>query len=144
MADSAEVWREVLCIVDERVVGKDNTVAWNGKRLQIPASRLRPHFVKATVRVHEYPDGTASVFLGPHRLARFAVDGAEIVSAPIRSSLASCSEPSRPSPCGARAHRAALTAPARDAFIDVRAGTEKRASSRTNKHTSGELHTAPA
>jgi len=87
VADSAEVWREVLCIVDERVVGKDNTVAWNGKRLQIPASRLRPHFVKATVRVHEYPDGTASVFLGPHRLARFAVDGAEIVSAPIRSSL---------------------------------------------------------
>jgi len=144
VADSAEVWREVLCIVDERVVGKDNTVAWNGKRLQIPASRLRPHFVKATVRVHEYPDGTASVFLGPHRLARFAVDGAEIVSAPIRSSLASCSEPSRPSPCGARAHRAALTAPARDAFIDVRAGAEKRASSRTKKHISGELHTAPA
>lgn len=144
VADSAEVWREVLCIVDERVVGKDNTVAWNGKRLQIPASRLRPHFVKATVRVHEYPDGTASVFLGPHRLARFAVDGAEIVSAPIRSSLASCSEPSRPSPCGTRGSRAALTAPARDAFIDVRAGAEKRASSRTKKHISGELHTAPA
>jgi transposase len=67
VADAAEVWREVLCIVEERVVAKDNTVAWNGKRLPIPASRLRPHFVKAAVRVHEYPDGTASVFLGPHR-----------------------------------------------------------------------------
>jgi len=140
VADAAEVWREVLCIVDERVVGKDNTVAWNGKRLQIPASRLRPHFVKATVRVHEYPDGTVSVFLGPHRLARFAMDGAEIVSAPIPLSVASCSKPSRPSP-GGRAKGAALTAPPRDAFIDMRAGAEKRASSRTKKHTSGELQT---
>ena len=30
------------------------------------------------VRVHEYPDGTVSVFLGPHRLARFAPDGQQI------------------------------------------------------------------
>jgi transposase len=141
VADSAEVWREVLCIVEERVVGKDNTVAWNGKRLQIPESRLRPHFVKATVRVHEYPDGTASVFLGPHRLARFAMDGAEIVSAPIPQSLAPCSQPSRPSPAG-RAKGAALTAPARGAFAGVLAGTEKRASSRTKKHAPGELHNA--
>jgi transposase len=144
VADAAEVWREVLCIVEERVAGKDNTVAWNGKRLQIPESRLRPHFVKATVRVHEYPDGTASVFLGPHRLARFGMDGAEIVSAPIRSSLASCSERSRPSPCGARGNRAALTAPPRDALDEARAGAEKRASSRTKKHASGELHNATA
>lgn len=141
VADKAEVWREVLCIVEERVVGKDNTVAWNGKRLQIPPSRLRPHFVKATVRVHEYPDGTASVFLGPHQLARFDAGGAEIVSAPAAISLAPCSKPSRPSPAG-RAKGAALTAPPRGAFIDVRAGTEKRASSRTKKRTSGELHTA--
>ena len=30
-----------------------------GLSLQIPPSPLRPHFVKATVRVHEYPDGAS-------------------------------------------------------------------------------------
>ena len=133
VADRAGAWREILCIEEERVVAKDNTLAWNGRRLQIPASRLRPHFVKASVRVHEYPDGTVSVFLGPHRLASYTAEGTEIVAAPIRSSLASCSQPSRPSPYGARASRAALTAAARDALPERRVGTEKRASSRTKK-----------
>jgi hypothetical protein len=56
----------------------DNTIAWSGRRLHLPESRLRPHFVKAVVRVHAYPDGTVSVFLGPHRLARFAANGQQI------------------------------------------------------------------
>jgi len=132
VADAAGAWREILCVADERVVGNDNTVAWDGKRLQIPASRLRPHFAKASVRVHEYPDGTASVFLGPHRLATFTSAGAEIVAAPTRSSLASCSEPSRPSPRG-RAKCAALTAPARAALNELRVETKKRAASQTKK-----------
>src|SRR5207253_5084807 len=51
---------------------------WSGRRLQMPESRLRPHFVKALVRVHAYPDGTVSAFLGPHRLATFAADGQQI------------------------------------------------------------------
>ena len=38
-------------------MGNDNTVKWQRLSLQLPPSRLRPHFVKATVRVHEYPDG---------------------------------------------------------------------------------------
>src|SRR5215203_6572452 len=75
VADRAEAWREILCVIEERTVGNDNTIAWQGRRLQLPASRLRPHFVKATVRVHEYPDQTVSVFLGPHRLASYASDG---------------------------------------------------------------------
>ena len=143
VADTAGVWRETLCVAEDRVVGNDNTVAWAGRRLQIPPSRLRPHFVKASVRVHEYPDGAVSVFLGPHRLAAFDAGGTAIVSAPAAMSLAPCSEPSRPSPAG-RAKGAALTAPAREAPTGVRAGTEKRASSRTKKRTSGECHTAPA
>ena len=32
---------------------------------------LRPHLVRATVRVHAYPDGTLAIFKGPHRLASF-------------------------------------------------------------------------
>ena len=73
--DANEAWREILCIIEERTVANDNTVAWNGKRLQLPESRLRPHFVKAQVRVHEYPDGTCAVFLGPHRLADYDAAG---------------------------------------------------------------------
>jgi hypothetical protein len=43
--------------------------------LQLPPSRLRPHFVKATVRVHEYPNGSLAVFWGPHLLAHYDASG---------------------------------------------------------------------
>lgn len=65
MADRHQAWRKALCVIEERTVANDNTIAWSGRRLQLPESRLRPHFVKAVVRVHEYPDGTVSVFLTP-------------------------------------------------------------------------------
>jgi hypothetical protein len=84
--DAAGAWREILCIEEERTVGNDNTVAWGGHRLQLPESRLRPHFVKTTVRVHEYPDATTAVFLGPHRLARFTAQGEEIIPEPSKLS----------------------------------------------------------
>lgn len=75
VADRAEMWREILCIQEERTVGNDNTVKWHRLSLQLPPSRLRPHFVRARVRVHQYPDGTIAVFLGPHRLADYDADG---------------------------------------------------------------------
>ena len=75
VADRTEAWREILCIQEERTVGNDNTVKWRRLSLQLPPSRLRPHFVRARVRVHEYPDGTIAVLLGPHRLADYAADG---------------------------------------------------------------------
>ena len=81
VADAAGAWRDILCIQEDRVVGNDNTVSWRRQRLQLPPSRLRPHFVRATVRVREYPDGTVSVFLGPHRLADY--DGAGTLAAPV-------------------------------------------------------------
>lgn len=139
--DTASASREILCVIEERVVANDNTIAWDGKRLQIPPSRLRPHFVKATVRVHEYPDGTLAVFLGPHRLARYTADGEELVAAPIPKSLAACSAPSRrglavPEPASKSERRPSLTAPARAAAADAWVGTKKRAASRTKKLTS--------
>ena len=76
---TAGTWREILCIQEDRTVGNDNTVAWRRLRLQLPPSRLRPHFVKATVRVHEYPDGAIAVFLGPHRLADYDAAGALVM-----------------------------------------------------------------
>ena len=50
---------ETLCVEEERVVGRDNTVAYRTLRLQLPESRMRPHYVKARVKVREYPDGSA-------------------------------------------------------------------------------------
>jgi transposase len=65
------LWRDVLCIQEERRVGNDNCVRWHGRSLQIPPTPLRPHLVRATVRLHDYPDGTLAIFKGPHRLASF-------------------------------------------------------------------------
>ena len=75
VTDATGAWREILCIQEERTVGNDNTVKWHRLSLQLPPSRLRPHFVKAKVRVHEYPDGQLAVFWGPHRLADYTANG---------------------------------------------------------------------
>ncbi len=75
VADATGAWRDILCIQEDRAVGNDNTVKWRRLSLQLPPSRLRPHFVKATVRVHEYPDGQLAVFWGPHRLADYHANG---------------------------------------------------------------------
>jgi len=66
---------DVLCIQQDRVVGADNCVSYNRRSLQIPAQRHRQHYVRATVRVHEYPDGSLAVFDGPRCLARFDPKG---------------------------------------------------------------------
>ena len=65
------LWRDVLRVEEERRVGNDNCVRWHGQSLQIPPTSLRPHLVRATVRVHDYPDGSIAIFKGPHRLASF-------------------------------------------------------------------------
>jgi transposase len=70
-------WRDILCIQEERVVAPDNTVAWKGRRLQIPPHPARPHFVKARVRVHEYPNGELAVFHGPRCLVRWRPEPGE-------------------------------------------------------------------
>ena len=67
-------WRDVLCVQEERVVAPDNTVAWRGRRLQIPPHPARAHFVRARVRVHEYADGTLALFHGPRCLVRWPGD----------------------------------------------------------------------
>ena len=66
---------DVLCIQEDRVVGADNCVSWNRRSLQIPPQRHRRHYVRATVRVHEYPDGSLAIFDGPRCLARFDPKG---------------------------------------------------------------------
>jgi len=78
-------WRDILCVQDERTVAPDNTVAWRGRRLQIPAHPARAHFVRAKVRVHEYPDGELAIFHGPLCLARWRTDQNLAEPADLRS-----------------------------------------------------------
>jgi transposase len=75
VVDRTGAWREILCVQEDRTVGQDNTVKWEGLSLQLPSSRLRPHFVKTTVRLHVYPDDRIAVFWGPHRLADYDAKG---------------------------------------------------------------------
>jgi len=67
-------WCDVLSIQEERTVAPDNTVAWNGRRLQIPPHPGRAHFVRAKVKVHTYPDGEIAIFHGPRCLVRWYPD----------------------------------------------------------------------
>jgi transposase len=83
VADTSGAWREILCIQEDRTVGHDNTVKWEGLILQLPPSRLRPHFVKTTVRVNAYPDGRLAVLWGPHRLGEYDAKGGLVPPARI-------------------------------------------------------------
>lgn len=69
---------EILCCQEERVVGHDNTVAFETLRLQIEPSPLRRHFVKATVQVRRYADGSIGVFYGPRCIGRYDPDGGPV------------------------------------------------------------------
>lgn len=70
--------RDVLCVQEDRLVGRDNCVSWGGKPLQIPAQQHRHHYVRATVALHVYPDGTLAIFDGPRCLARYDATGTAI------------------------------------------------------------------
>jgi len=74
-------WRDVLCVHEERTVAPDNTVSWNGRRLQIPPHPARAHFVRAKVSVHEYADGAMAIFHGPRCLVRWEAPAAQRASA---------------------------------------------------------------
>jgi Winged helix-turn helix len=129
---------ETLCSEEERVVGRDNTVAYRRLRLQLPESRMRAHYVKARVKVREYPDGTLAVLHGPRCLCRYDQEGRQI-AAQTRSTMLSCSTPSRrglETPTGAArpARRPALTASSHETPGKARVGTKKRAA-RSNKET---------
>ena len=90
---------DILCIQEERTVSNDNTVRYKRRVLQLPADRHRRHYVKATVRVHEYPDGTLAVFHGPRCLARYQTPTAS-PSTPQPGRPRDPLRRDRPKPCG--------------------------------------------
>jgi hypothetical protein len=148
---------DILCVQGDRVVDRDNTVAWERLKLQLPESPLRHHYVKARVRVHAYPDGRLAVFHGPRCLARFTAGGA-LVQPPTPASVTPCSPPSRTlraasggglgtaKPAAGKAQRPSVTAAARGVTPTGQVGTKKRCSSRTKKlslkSTKTSAHTA--
>jgi hypothetical protein len=67
---------DILAIQEQRQVQNDNTVRYKSRVLQIPEQSHRRHFVKASVKVLEYPDGNLAVFHGPRCLARYDQEGA--------------------------------------------------------------------
>jgi hypothetical protein len=138
VAADATLLSETLCIEEERVVGRDNTVAYTGLTLQLPESRIRAHYLKARVKVRKYPDGSLAVLHGPRCLCRYDHAGGQLTVATM-SSLASCSMPSRrgleaAAPAARPAPRPALTASQHEASRSPWVGTKKRAL-RSNKET---------
>jgi hypothetical protein len=139
VADAA-VLTEALCVQEERVVDRANTVSWGRLKLQLPPSPLRAHFVKARVRVHEYPDGALAVFHGPRCIARYNARGEEMSAVPICASATPCSPPSRRGLSRAElvespARRPSLTAAALGVTGPMQVGTKKPPSGRTKKLT---------
>jgi transposase len=140
---------DILCIEQQRVVARDNTVAYEGRTLQLPQSPVRAHYVKARVKVHEHPDGTLAVFYGPRCLARYRAQGEQIVSAPTTPSVTPCSPPSRrgletTQPGASARRRPSLTAAPRGVTRPGQVGTKKRPSDRTKKLTKKREGSAPA
>ena len=76
---------DILCEQHDRIVGRDNCVSFEGKKLQIPPDRHRCHYVKAPVRVHRYLDDTLAVFHGPRKLAGYD-DGILISNKGVKAS----------------------------------------------------------
>jgi len=121
---------ETLCVQEERIVGNDNCVSYENRKLQIPESPLRPHFVKATVKVHQYPNGGLAIFHGRRCLGRYDGKGVQIDvpttdsgentrSVPsgreARAVLGTVKDASRRGAVASPKTRPSLTAPPRDA-----------------------------
>jgi len=80
--------RDTLCVQEERTVGNDNTVRYKNLVLQIAADQHRHHFVKAKVRVHEYPEGKLAIFHGPRCIGKYTADGTPFEDAKDKQNVA--------------------------------------------------------
>jgi transposase len=121
---------EALCVQEERVVERDNTVSWRKLRLQLPDSPLRHHWVKARVRVHQYPDGQLALFHGPACIARYDALGCQQGAVPTTGRARACSAPpsdglANATSVAGTSRRPSLTAPARALARQAHAATDK-------------------
>jgi len=66
---------DILCIEEERIVQRDNTIRYNGLILQIPAGSCRQQYIKAEVKVRQYCDLSLAVFYGHLCIGRYDIAG---------------------------------------------------------------------
>lgn len=66
---------DILCVQEQRIVNKDNTISYNKKILQLPQDQYRYSYHKAKVTVHLYQHGSIGVFYGHRCLANYHADG---------------------------------------------------------------------
>ena len=119
---------EVLCVEE---VGNDNCVSFLNRKLQIPASLLRPHFVRATVKVHQYPDGGFMAAVG---LGRYDSKGVPVGEPRAQSPQSKDAGPSRrqvaPWAVKDASRRDAVTSPAARSSPDSPSASRARAAGR--------------
>ena len=97
---------EVLCVEEERVVGNDNCVSFLHRKLHRyrKARCVRTYTVRATVKVHQYPDGGLAVFHGRRCLEPRRAGGKGVpVGEPPRAQSPQSKEDTGPSRRQARA-----------------------------------------
>jgi transposase len=70
---------DILCIHEQRVVNKDNTVSYQNKKLQISQNKYRWSYHKTVVNVHEYSDGSIGLFYGPRCIGKYDSKGNELI-----------------------------------------------------------------
>lgn len=78
----------VLASKYARVVRNDNTVAFQGMVLQLPASRYRAHFVRCAVTVHEFSHHRLGISYQGRLLARYDRAGQPLPPAPHKERAA--------------------------------------------------------
>jgi transposase len=72
----------VFALQYERIVGRDNTVKYSNRVLQLEKGKWRFSLAGCTVKVYEHPDGTLSVGYGPHLVGRYDSDGSALNATP--------------------------------------------------------------
>jgi transposase len=71
----------IFTIQNERVVGKDNTVAISDRSWQLEKTRFRYSLAGTTVTIHEHLDGPVSIRYGPHVVGRYTAAGDTVAGA---------------------------------------------------------------
>jgi len=88
---------QILCLEEERCVGRDNTVSMDGIRFQIDKQPGRRTCSGLRVLVRRHLDNRFSIWCGPRRFGRFDTDGQPVRPRPV--------DPAGPVDAHKRAHK---------------------------------------
>jgi hypothetical protein len=120
----------IFSVQYERVVGKDNTIQFANRVLQVPSTRFRATLAGCRVTVYEHLNATLSIGYGPHTVAHFNAEGRSVeqpARKPVESAAAVEIRKGRGFPQAAwKAQNAFHTSPR----LDSRQSTHKRAKSK--------------